>query len=436
LFNDVDALQSAQNTMASQRRTLETKFATMKTQTQTNSIRLEQVRNLYESEARAVRKLESEIAAEQPGFDQAKTELEQAEFQLQELKQQKEQYEMQLLNGRNEAERMKQRVKAIYEECTQIRKQLEQLEKDGKQQNVRLNIGREQVNAAEKEKEALAQGLVGTNYQTNGKPDESVGSPQSSTFKPFEPAPKKTPTLDTFSSFLGSPSPTNSTRSLDQATKSFNDPFAQFTKTFQDNKLQQGKQNSLDSMSDFKSNFPDVDNVGRSPPSNIANAAVSPKHTASQQSPQPPKSSSVDISDIETKFPDLSTMDKEFPTPTETKSFTFDRPAATATTSAAPSVSDISTTKPSLDDPFGTKSNNKTAATGLFADAFPKPQQQDTSAKSSSKYGFDLSEFEIASSPQAQETTSSSATDDFDALFGNKPSKKKVNFDDAFGSWM
>ncbi|KAH8554226.1 hypothetical protein BGW37DRAFT_412027, partial [Umbelopsis sp. PMI_123] len=255
LFNDVDALQSAQNTMASQRRTLETKFATMKTQTQTNSIRLEQVRNLYESEARAVRKLESEIAAEQPGFDQAKTELEQAEFQLQELKQQKEQYEMQLLNGRNEAERMKQRVKAIYEECTQIRKQLEQLEKDGKQQNVRLNIGREQVNAAEKEKEALAQGLVGTNYQTNGKPDESVGSPQSSTFKPFEPAPKKTPTLDTSSSFLGSPSPTNSTRSLDQATKSFNDPFAQFTKTFQDNKLQQGKQNSLDSMSDFKSNF-------------------------------------------------------------------------------------------------------------------------------------------------------------------------------------
>ncbi|KAI8583513.1 hypothetical protein K450DRAFT_221553 [Umbelopsis ramanniana AG] len=119
LFNDVDALQSAQNTMASQRRTLETKFATMKTQTQTNTIRLEQVRNLYESEARAVRKLESEIATEQPGFDRAKAELEQAEYQLQQLKQQKEQYDQQLMNGRNESERMKQRVKVIYEECTQ-----------------------------------------------------------------------------------------------------------------------------------------------------------------------------------------------------------------------------------------------------------------------------------------------------------------------------
>jgi hypothetical protein len=419
--------------MASQRRTLETKFATMKTQTQTNTIRLEQVRNLYESEARAVRKLESEIATEQPGFDRAKAELDQAEYQLQQLKQQKEQYEQQLMNGRNESERMKQRVKVIYEECTQIRKQLESLEKEGKQQNVRLNIGREQVSAAEKEKEKLAQGLTGSTYQSNNKAEASFGSPRSTTFKPFEVASNNISALDT-SSFAGSTSPTNSTKSPIQASRPFSDPFAEFTKTFQGNKQQQGKQASLDAMSDFKSHFPDVDQVGGS-----SEAQLSPKVTTKQPSPKAaPKSTSVDISDIETKFPDLDTMDKEFPTPTETKSFTFDRPQVVNTTAspAVPSVTDNTlTANPTLDDPFGTKANNKTAANNLFADAFTKPPQADTNATSNSKYGFDLSEFEIASPPQLQETANNSATDDFDTLFGNKPAKK-VNFDDAFGSWM
>ncbi|KAG2180704.1 hypothetical protein INT44_003711, partial [Umbelopsis vinacea] len=426
LFNDVDALQSAQNTMASQRRTLETKFATMKTQTQTNTIRLEQVRNLYESEARAVRKLESEIATEQPGFDRAKAELEQAEYQLQQLKQQKEQYDQQLMNGRNESERMKQRVKVIYEECTQIRKQLELLEKEGKQQNVRLNIGREQVNAAEKEKEKLAQGLTGSSYQS--KAEQSLGSPQSMSFKPFEASSNKIPTLDT-SSFAGSTSPTTSTKSPIQASRPFSDPFAEFTKTFQGTKPQQSKQATLDSMSDFKSHFPDVDKVGES-------SELSPKVTTTKQqlqSPKAPKSTSVDISDIETKFPDLDTMDKDFPTPTETKSFTFDRPAAVNATSVV--TDNTPSENPTLDNPFGTKANNKPAANSLFADAFAKlPPQPDTNAtKSNSKYGFDLSEFEIASPPQEAATTS--APDDFDTLFGNKPAKK-VNFDDAFGSWI
>jgi len=420
MFNNVDTLQSAQNTMASQRRTLETKIATMKTQTQTNSIRLEQVKNLYESEARAVRKLESEIASEQPEFDRAKSELEQAEYQLQQMKQQKEQYEARLAGGREEAKGMKERVKVIYEECNQIRKQLEALEKEEKTQGVRLKIGREQVNAAEKEKEKLAQGLGG---------DPAVAGTRA-TSTPFEVGSFRattTPSLDTFS-WSGSISPTSSTRSPTQTTKPFSqpigDPFAEFTKTFQDKKEQ--RQATLDSMSGFTSHFPDVDKVtAGSPGTSLSQKKDSPVAALKEQSDrQKSQSPSVDISDIETKFPDLDTMDKDFPTPTEAKSFTFDRPTVPPASSSF-----ISESKPTLDDPFGTKVDK--TSTNLFADAFPKSQE---TTKPPSKYGFDLSEFEVSSSSTPADNA---AQDDFDTLFGTKPAaNKKVNFDDAFGSWM
>lgn len=434
MFNNADTLQSAQNTMASQRRTLETKLATMKTQTQTNNIRLEQVRNLYESEARAVRKLESELATEQPDYDRSKAELEQAELQLRELKQQREQYEQRLQSGRDEAEHMKQRVKVIYEECNLIRKRLEQLEKEGKQQGVRLNIGREQVNAAEKEKEKLTQGL----------PEDGTANVarKEVTHIPFDVNSMKnktTPTVDT-SSLTGSISPTSSTRSPTKSiSQPFGDPFAEFTKKFQQQPKQQA---TLDSMSEFTSHFPDVDKFSAGSPSR----GLSPKKDSTidalkeQNERQKSLSSSVDISDIETKFPDLDTMDKDFPTPSESKSFTFDRPTAPR------SVPSTTETKPSLDDPFGTKSSGSAGASAqtsnVFADAFlPKNKDAANQPKPASKYGFDLSEFEVSSS-STPDGSATAAQDDFDTLFGNKPAvaaattKKKVNFDDAFGSWM
>lgn len=427
LFKDVDTLQSATNTMSSQKRTLESKLSTMKTQSQTNNIRLDQVRNLYESEARVVRKLEAEIASEQPNFDKAKSELEQAEYQLQQIKQQKDELDRRLQGGRDEAQRMKDRVKTIYEECNQIRRQLEQLEKEGKQQGLRLNIGREQVNAAEKEKDRLAHQLTGDDSSSYKSDIPNDGG---SKYNPISP------TFDASSSIAGSLSPTSSIRSPTRKTftQPSSDPFAEFTKTFQDKK-QPPKQATLDSMTDFTSQFPDVDKFS---------AIASPKNSLSpvkkdltintQKENNERHGTSVDISDIESKFPDLDTMDKDFPTPTESKSFSFERTAAADNAASKPATT--SDNLPSLDDPFGTKSNVK--PTGVFADAFPKPQQNTSKSTPNSKYGFDLSEFEVAgnSSQDGGNNTSSAGPDDFDTLFGNKPAKKKVNFDDAFGSWM
>jgi hypothetical protein len=413
--------------MSSQKRTLDTRLSTMKTQSQTNNIRLDQIRNLYESEARAVRKLEAEIASEQPNFDKAKSELEQAEYQLQQIKQQKDELDMRLQGGRDEALRMKERVKAIYEECNEIRKQLEQLEKEGRQQGVRLNIGREQVNAAEKEKDKLAHQLTGED---------------SSSFKsdiPYNSGGKlnaASPTFDASTSIASSLSPTSSIRSPTKKTftQSTSDPFAEFTKTFQEKK-QPSKQATLDSMTDFTSQFPDVDKFSAvGSPKNSLSPVKKDLTIHTQQEMNERQGTSVDISDIETKFPDLDTMDKDFPTPTESKSFTLERTAAADNVASKPATA--SDNLPSFDDPFGNKSKTNIKPTGVFADAFPTPQNTSKSTPNS-KYGFDISEFEVPTSSQDDgNNANSSAHDDFDTLFGNKPAKKKVNFEDAFGSWM
>ncbi|KAI7892703.1 uncharacterized protein EV154DRAFT_181786 [Mucor mucedo] len=130
-----------------------------------------------------------------------------------------------------------------------------------------------------------------------------------------------------------------------------------------------------------------------------------------------PNSSHMDISDIESKYPDLNTMEQNF------------APAAAASASPAPASAQVEEKK----------SPKKTTQTS------PQP------SKSVSKYGFDLSAFEstnntnntdtasmkdelssLFSSPSTSKAPLPSNTNGFDDIFGQSATKKTTNFEDIF----
>ncbi|KAI8087663.1 uncharacterized protein B0P05DRAFT_531840 [Gilbertella persicaria] len=129
-------------------------------------------------------------------------------------------------------------------------------------------------------------------------------------------------------------------------------------------------------------------------------------------------SPNVDISDIESKFPDLNTMEQNFTMTPTSPSFAQDK-------------------LPTSPKPASVVSPKSSAAVA------PSPSVS-TSKKEKSKYGFDLSAFEPPSSPFSGGDSKTSMKDELSSLFGS-PSvshaqtpatqqNTKTGFDDIFGT--
>jgi myosin heavy subunit len=170
--------------------------------------------------------------------------------------------------------------------------------------------------------------------------------------------------------------------------------------------------------------------------------------------------SNVDISDIESKFPDLNTMEQSFASPTSPPP-----PPSASVSSPAPTPAAASTSTPLVQSPSSPKTND--LYSNLFASptaASPSLQRSTTSAVKSdhsssnslarsvtsavkkdpkSKYGFDLSAFETSSSSTPTPFGGSSITsmkDELSSLFGSPTTntaslpKSTTGFDDIFGN--
>ena len=129
----------------------------------------------------------------------------------------------------------------------------------------------------------------------------------------------------------------------------------------------------------------------------------------------------VDISEVEAKFPDLTTMEHH-----------FQSPASTGTRS--PSIHAARVQSPAHTGPMPSTPQQKAFSSPKLPPATMSPSQK----KSVAKYGFDLSAFEDdgASTPPATHP-SKSVKDDLHSLFGSpkpqEPAKPSPQFDDIFG---
>ncbi|KAI9495596.1 hypothetical protein BDB00DRAFT_812577 [Zychaea mexicana] len=175
----------------------------------------------------------------------------------------------------------------------------------------------------------------------------------------------------------------------------------------------------------------------------------------------------VDISAIEAKFPDLSTMEQNFQTPASTGNSASASAAATAGGSSTPIQSHATAGTPSTpkqtfaspsprqqpSQPFTASPRQPFAASPQLQQQQPNPAFSPSQAKSVAKYGFDLSAFEGESSTASTTPTghsnnnSSSVKDDLNSLFGSpSPAQQQQqpgpeasknnnssNFDDIFG---
>ncbi|KAI8141734.1 hypothetical protein BJV82DRAFT_580035 [Fennellomyces sp. T-0311] len=132
----------------------------------------------------------------------------------------------------------------------------------------------------------------------------------------------------------------------------------------------------------------------------------------------------VDISEVEAKFPDLSTMEHSFQSPASTGNSRANMQSPTVNAAQVQSPAHTGSVSPPFSSPKA-------------------PPLSPSQKKSVAKYGFDLSAFEDNSSSTPATANSGSVKDDLSSLFGspmpNEPSTKpdepakSNNFDDIFG---
>lgn len=123
-------------------------------------------------------------------------------------------------------------------------------------------------------------------------------------------------------------------------------------------------------------------------------------------------SPNVDITDIESKFPDLSTMEENFNTPSSPQ-------------------------PPPISSPKKEESVKNDVYASLFSKPSPSPSQSTIKKDPNSKYGFDLSAFEAPSTSASPFESKSTMKDELSSLFSpasTSQPKPNSDFDNIFGS--
>jgi myosin heavy subunit len=366
-FNNTDFTSTQASTQAS-----------LQSSIQQESTRNQLAQSQYHNESQAVQELERQIASQKEALAKIKQEAEEAEKELAAEKEKKEKLTKELQMYRQETKHFSTRAENAQEETKQVKKEIEELENSRKAATM----------------SPLQSAASPTFNNTSASPTAShddfftLSSATPSLFAKVQDA-SSTP-----ASLPQAMSPSSSSQ------KSY-DPFAGF-------KVHQEKKGS--------------------PTLSAASLNHLKEETEKKKSVGSPN---VDISDIESKFPDLSTMEQNFQMPTspslsttsQKKPEPISSPKSIVFASAA-GKNDDSLFKPSKDNIFGLVDKPKTS------DVFP---EKPTTA-SSSKYGFDLSAFEPSTSTQSGNNMS--VKDELSSLFGGSQTEEKPapNFSDAFSS--
>ncbi|GAN02001.1 epidermal growth factor receptor substrate 15 isoform X5 [Mucor ambiguus] len=378
--------------------------------------------------ARAQSTLQTDMTTERLRSQTAQSQLHLESQAVQELLRQIEQQKEELAKLRQQADDAEKQLEAEQKRKEELSKDLQMYKQEAKHFNTRIENAKEET----------------TRLQAENAELEKEKQAKSSMQSPTQSAPSTTAAHDFFA--LSSAPPANSPGGglfakvqEPVSSSSFSPVMSHHTGTSVNSQQQQPK---FDPFAGFKA----TQQKNSAPVSPTVSLNKLKQETEQKRSLTP--TSNVEISDIESKFPDLTTMEQNFAAPSSPAppaAPSSPSPAGAARSIGSPSLSTATATSPKPDNSH------------LYNNLFSKPSVSPSMSKSTpaakkdpkSKYGFDLSAFEPPSSSSASPFESkASMKDELSSLFGspsinNAPlpntastttTSQGTGFDDIFGA--
>ncbi|KAK4521512.1 Rab-GAP TBC domain-containing protein [Mucor velutinosus] len=369
--------------------------------------------------ARMQSTLQSDMTSERLRSQTAQSQFHVESQAVQELLRQIEQQKEELAKLRQQADDAEKQLEAEQKRKEELSKELQMYKQEAKHFNTRIENAKEETAKLQAENAAL----------------EKEKQVKSSGQSPTQSAPTTTAAHDFFS--LSSAPPANSPGGglfakvqEPASSSSFSPVMSHHTGSTVNSQQQQPK---FDPFAGFKA----TQQKNSAPASPTVSLNKLKQETEQKRSFTP--TSNVEISDIESKFPDLNTMEQSFAAPSS--------PAPPAARSVgSPSLSTATVASPKPDNSH------------FYNNLFSKPSVSPSMSKSTpaakrdpkSKYGFDLSAFEPPSSSIASPFESkASMKDELSSLFGSPSTNnaplpnttttsattgQNTGFDDIFGA--
>lgn len=341
--------------------------------------RAQSAQQQFTSESQAVQELLKQIEIQKETLAKLKTEAEEAERQLENEKKRKETLTQELQMYRQETKHFSTRVENAQTETKKIQSEIKELEKD----------------------------------KASPAPPQQAMSPPTSHHDFFTLSSAPSPAVG---GGLFAKVNEPATNALSPKTSNSTGLFAKVNESSSPNK-------TFDPFAGFKAS-----NTSAAPSPTMSMNKL--KEDAEQKRSATPNSY-ADLGDIESKFPDLSTMEQNFAPPSSSAEPPASAVVASPTVSvaSAPVGSPHTLFKKTQVTPFATKS---TAVA-------PEPKNP-----SVSKYGFDLSAFETSSNTASSpfgDTNATSMKDELSSIFSSPPAssaqlpqQQPSGFDDIFGN--
>ena len=163
LANQVGTLSRQMQDVQGQRANSQNELSQASSQKREFEVRLAQLRSLYEQEAKDVRSLEERLNASRNETKKLQTEIAVVEAQYQDLQNQHRQTISALQADQQENANLKERMRAVNTEITQMKPALEKLRSDARQQKGLVAINKKQLATSEGERDKLKSEAVELN---------------------------------------------------------------------------------------------------------------------------------------------------------------------------------------------------------------------------------------------------------------------------------
>lgn len=156
LGNQVQSLNKSTVELKQKRNDVESNLSRLQSQKRDITVRLQQIRALYDAEVKVVAEVEASYKAEHGDVDKLRRELIVAESELSRVREEKVEVEENLRRDRSEINQMKSRLSTANKETADLKEQLEKIKKDARQQKGLVAIHKKQLATAEGDKEKLS----------------------------------------------------------------------------------------------------------------------------------------------------------------------------------------------------------------------------------------------------------------------------------------
>ncbi|KAL1917992.1 uncharacterized protein VTP21DRAFT_3258 [Calcarisporiella thermophila] len=175
--NQLNSISNAASEAKGKRANLERNLSLLASQRNDLSLRLSQVRALYDAEVKLIQELETNLNGEQQSVQQLMQEVSTSEQAYAEAMEQKESLLTNLQNARNEIDQLKQRLKRVNEDTIITREETERLRREESRQEKLVNVMRGQLSSAEEQLEKAQGVLKDAREQQMRAREAEIGSP-------------------------------------------------------------------------------------------------------------------------------------------------------------------------------------------------------------------------------------------------------------------